>query len=60
MEFLPEFEVKQPSTISEAISLAGQETAVFLAGGTDLIPNLRRGIGECHKLRVIVPLNREK
>ena len=46
MEFLPEFEVKHPTTIDEAIVFANHETTVFMAGGTDLIPNLRRGVGE--------------
>jgi len=46
MEFLPDFEVKQPSTIDEAVAIANQDSAMFLAGGTDLIPNLRRGIGD--------------
>ncbi len=46
MEFLPEFEVKRPTSVAEAVAMAKQSSAVFLAGGTDLIPNLRRGIGD--------------
>jgi len=46
MEFMPDFEVKYPKTVDEAVVLAKQEGAVFLAGGTDLLANLRRGIGD--------------
>jgi len=46
MELLPDFEVKRPVTIDEAVVLAKQDNAIFLAGGTDLIPNLRRGVGD--------------
>ena len=46
MEFLPDFEVKHPATIDEAIVFGNHPSAVFMAGGTDLIPNLRRGVGE--------------
>ena len=45
MEFLPDFDVKRPQTIDEAITMAATENASFLAGGTDLMPNLRRGVG---------------
>ncbi len=45
MEYMPPFEVLKPSTIDEAVALHGQTPeARFLAGGTDIIPNIRRGI----------------
>jgi len=47
MEFLPEFEVLRHATIEDAVAArAVHPEAPLLAGGTDLIPNLRRGIGE--------------
>ena len=49
-EFLPEFTLLQPQTVEEAIAMhaahAGGETgARFVAGGTDLLVNMRRGLG---------------
>lgn len=46
MDYLPDFEVKSPDTIDAAIAMAADEGSAFLAGGTALMPNLRRGIGE--------------
>lgn len=47
MEYMPPFEVLKPSSIDEAVTLHGKfKTARFLAGGTDIIPNIRRGIVE--------------
>jgi len=46
MEYLPEFEVKRPKFIDDAVSMARDKDSTFMAGGTDLIPNIRRGIGE--------------
>ncbi len=45
MEFLPDFDVKRPLTIVEAVAMAAMKNTCFLAGGTDLMPNLRRGVG---------------
>ena len=45
MEFLPEFTVQRPQSLEQAVRLAEEGNSRFLAGGTDLIPNLRRGIG---------------
>ena len=46
MSLLPAFDLAEPATAQEAVSLkAAHSTARFLGGGTDLIPNLRRGIG---------------
>lgn len=45
MEYLPNFVVKRPQTVEEAVNLhAGSDQARYLAGGTDLLVNARRGI----------------
>jgi 4-hydroxybenzoyl-CoA reductase subunit beta len=45
MERMPEFELKRPASIFEAAALlAAEPGARLLAGGTDLVPNLRHGI----------------
>ena len=45
MESLLSFELRQPVTLQEAVSaMAANPDARLLAGGTDLVPNLRRGI----------------
>ncbi len=45
MEFLPEFSVVRPGTVAEAVAaLAAEPGARVIAGGTDLIANIRRGI----------------
>jgi 4-hydroxybenzoyl-CoA reductase subunit beta len=47
MEALPEFELHRPQTIAEALAaLAGNDSARLVAGGTDLIVNMRRGLVE--------------
>ena len=47
MEVVPEFDLYRPASIDEAAELAREHNeARFLAGGTDLIVNLRRGIGD--------------
>ena len=44
---MTEFVLLKPKTPEEAIELSSQhETSTFLAGGTDLLVNRRRGIGE--------------
>ena len=45
MEFMPEFRTARPSTVAEAVKIrAAEPQSRFVAGGTDLIPNIRRGI----------------
>jgi 4-hydroxybenzoyl-CoA reductase subunit beta len=45
MNVLPAFRLHRPATLDDAISLkAGLENAACIAGGTDLIVNLRRGL----------------
>jgi 4-hydroxybenzoyl-CoA reductase subunit beta len=45
MHALPEFDLRRPATLAEAASLlAAHPDARLVAGGTDLLPNLRRGL----------------
>ena len=45
MERLPDFQLARPASYAEAAALlAGDARARLLAGGTDLVPNLRRGL----------------
>jgi 4-hydroxybenzoyl-CoA reductase subunit beta len=45
MHALPEFTLRRPATLSEAAALlASEPQARPVAGGTDLLPNLRRGL----------------
>ncbi|MCM5569042.1 4-hydroxybenzoyl-CoA reductase subunit beta [Burkholderiaceae bacterium FT117] len=45
MEALHEFELRRPASLAEAAAiLAGMPGARLIAGGTGLLPNLRRGI----------------
>lgn len=45
MTILPDFRILRPKTVAEAVA-ALAEGGKPLAGGTDLVPNLRRGLGE--------------
>lgn len=45
MSTLPSFQLLRPRTASDAVALRGKNPASrFLAGGTDLLPNIRRGL----------------
>ena len=45
MHALPEFTLRRPATLAEAAALlASEPQARLVAGGTDLLPNLRRGL----------------
>lgn len=47
MNLLPEFRCHRPESLDDAVRLkAAMPSARFIAGGTDLIVNLRRGLGE--------------
>ncbi len=51
MPGLPDFELSHPATCGEAAALlAAEPGARLLAGGTDLVPNLRRGVGRPTRL----------
>ena len=52
---LPPLRHASPSTLEEAIELLGVEGAVLAAGGTDLVPNLKR---RQHSATVVVSLRR--
>lgn len=45
MNRLPDFHVHRPQGLPQALSALTAEGAQLLAGGTDLLPNLRRGLG---------------
>jgi 4-hydroxybenzoyl-CoA reductase subunit beta len=46
MHALPEFALHRPGSLAEAAALLAAEPAArIVAGGTDLLPNLRRGLG---------------
>lgn len=47
MEYMPDFSVFTPTSIDEALSLyTAHDDARYIAGGTDLMVNIRRGIVE--------------
>jgi 4-hydroxybenzoyl-CoA reductase subunit beta len=47
MNLMPDFRYHRPATLEEAVRLkAASAGARFVAGGTDLLVNLRRGLGE--------------
>ena len=47
MDILPQFRVATPATIADAVAASRQHRAGrFIAGGTDLMVNLRHGIGD--------------
>ncbi len=47
MNLMPDFRYHRPTSLEEAVKLKTSLTAArFIAGGTDLIVNLRRGLGE--------------
>jgi 4-hydroxybenzoyl-CoA reductase subunit beta len=44
---IPEFQLHRPATVEEAARIkAASANGQFVAGGTDLMPNLRRGLGQ--------------
>ena len=45
MEYMPEFRLLHPASVAEALAARKDNPgARFVAGGTDLVPNIRRGI----------------
>ena len=55
MHALPEFTLQRPGTLADAMALlAAEPGARLVAGGTDLLPNLRRGL---ERPRVLVDLS---
>ena len=47
---LPDFELLRPATLDDALRLLARDGTMALAGGTDLLPNLRRGLGAPRRL----------
>lgn len=46
MDLLPDFDYLRPETVEAAASaVADRDDAIFVAGGTDLMANIRRGLG---------------
>lgn len=41
---LPEFTLHSPRTVDEALGLLAQPGAMIIAGGTDLLPNMKQGL----------------
>lgn len=46
MNILPDFRTLRPATLAEAVTALSADGAQALGGGTDLLPNLRRGLGQ--------------
>ena len=46
MNILPDFRTLRPVTLAEAVTALSADGAQALGGGTDLLPNLRRGLGQ--------------
>ncbi|WP_374616475.1 FAD binding domain-containing protein, partial [Thauera aminoaromatica] len=46
MNILADFRTHRPATLADAVSALAADGAVPLAAGTDLLPNLRRGLGQ--------------
>jgi len=56
MRPIPEFQLLRPKTVMEAASLLQRPGARLLAGGTDLLPNLRRGLLDPRCLIDLTPM----
>ena len=41
---LPEFEMVQPKSFQEAVALLASPSSMAMAGGTDLVPNMKHGL----------------
>ena len=51
MEYMPNFQLHRPKSSEEAVKLLNEQTeARFVAGGTDMIVNVRRGIQQPENL----------
>jgi len=56
MRPIPEFQLLRPATVVEAASLLQRPGARLVAGGTDLLPNLRRGLLDPRCLIDLTPM----
>tara|TARA_B100000315_G_scaffold210618_1_gene206996 strand:- start:446 stop:1420 length:975 start_codon:yes stop_codon:yes gene_type:complete len=51
MEYMPNFQLHRPESAAEAVKLHSENTAaLYVAGGTDMIVNVRRGIEQPENL----------
>ena len=44
MEFMPNFRLHRPARVAEALAAKAEDGALYVAGGTDMLVNVRRGI----------------
>jgi 4-hydroxybenzoyl-CoA reductase subunit beta len=44
MEYMPSFKLRRPETVEDAVQARAEDGALFVAGGTDMIVNVRRWI----------------
>jgi len=56
MRPIPEFQLLRPATVAEAATLLQRPGARLVAGGTDLLPNLRRGLVDPRCLIDLTPM----
>ena len=57
MEFLPNFKLYRPDNVKDAVKLATEQTrARYVAGGTDIVVNVRRGIEQPQSLVDLTPI----
>jgi len=56
MRPIPEFQLLRPTTVAEAATLLQRPGARLVAGGTDLLPNLRRGLLDPRCLIDLTPM----
>jgi 4-hydroxybenzoyl-CoA reductase subunit beta len=44
MEFMPNFRLHRPARVADALAAKAEDGALYVAGGTDMLVNVRRGI----------------
>ena len=44
MEFMPNFRLHRPAQVADALVAKAEEDSLYVAGGTDMLVNVRRGI----------------
>ena len=44
MEYMPNFKLHRPANVADAVKLKTEPGALYVAGGTDMVVNVRRGI----------------
>ena len=57
MEYMPNFQLHRPESAEEAVKLRSEHPgALFVAGGTDMIVNVRRGIEQLMNLKLLAKM----